>query len=173
MAITAGTVNKDRVYRGGGSAKSVFESGLPYVGSGSTFKQGSFMCYDTGTNLIRPVVATADAATLVGISPVAVTSGKLVGPYDGLTDTNAAQAPQDFRGPIAGFTAKMILKNGDAFLPGLKVYLADGLDDQTVSVTDPGDHNYVGFYDGPAFTPGAAGLEGPVHIIARYPGVQA
>ena len=174
-AITSAGVSVDRVYRGGAAAKSTFEAGLPGVQVGApTFNQGDFMCYDSTVPGIRAVTSTADAANILGISPVSVVGGKLSGPYDGLTATNAAQAAQDFRGPIFGFEAGPKLKQGDAFTFGCKVYLVDGGDTQTVTITDTlGAGNFVGYYTGPAITPATAGLTGPVHLIARFPATDA
>ncbi len=77
------------------------------------------------------------------------------------------------QGPQYGSASLCTLKTSDAFLPGVKVYLVDGADTQTVSVTDPGASghtgNYVGLYDGPAIASAAAGQVGPVKIGCRYP----
>jgi hypothetical protein len=174
-AITSAGVSVDRVYRGGAAAKSIFEAGLPGVQVGTpTFNQGDLMCYDSSVPGIRAVTSTADGANILGISPVSVVAGKLAGPYDGLTATNAAQAAQDFRGPISGFEASMKLNSGDAFTFGCKVYLVDGGDTQTVTITDTLTSGYfVGYYTGPAFTPATAGLTGPIHLVARFPSVEA
>ena len=124
------------------------------------------MCYDTGTQLIRAVAATTDAATFIGVAQVAVNAGVLVGPYTGLT--NVTPAPSQFVGPWYSITASMILNTGDSFTPGCKVYLVDGTNCQTVGVTNPGDGNFIGLYDGPAVT-AVAGQTGPVKIGCRYP----
>lgn len=169
-AITSYGSSVDRVRRGGAQARSVFESGLPGVKIGTpTFNQGDLMCYDSTVPGIRAVTATTDAAAFLGVSPVSVVAGKLAGPYDGLTQTNAAQAAQEFRGPIHDADFSMQLKIGDAFTFGCKVYLVDGGDTQTVTITDTlAAGNYIGYYVGDAITPAAA-TTGTVHIISRYP----
>lgn len=164
MAITAATTAKDRVFRSD-AVKSLFEAGLAFVDTTITFKQGDHIYFDDATNLIKRCAATANAATYLGISPVSITLGILAGPYDGLTNVTS-QAPSEFQGPMYGFTALSTLKTGDTFNPGDKVYLADGADSQTVSVTDPGDANYVGIYVGAATT-AAAGQQGTVKIGLR------
>jgi hypothetical protein len=167
MAITQAQ-SADRLTRRG-PGRTLFESGKSAVTLGAaacTWGQGVLLCLDAATFLLRPVAATADAATLAGLSDNVVNSGKLQGPYDGLTAVDAASQGPDFSGPKIGVTGTLTLKTGDAFTPGCKVYLADGLDSATVSVTDPGDHNYVGLYSGPAVT-AAAGATGPIFVGAR------
>jgi hypothetical protein len=166
MAITA-AAGANRIVRGG-PGKTIFEDGKSVAGS-ATIPQGVLVCFDTTAHALKQVAATGDAATLVGISDVAIKSGSLVGPYDGLTAVDAAQAAVGFVGPKCGVTAALTLKTGDAFNPGAKVFLADAADSATVSVTDPGDANHVGIYVGPAVASAAAGQTGPVLVGCRYP----
>jgi hypothetical protein len=129
------------------------------------------MCFDTTALNIRAVTATGDAATLIGISDVQVTSGKLAGPYDGLTAVDASQVGPDFVGPKFGVEADMVLNTGDAFTMGCKVYLKDTTNTQTVSVSNPGDNNYIGLFvdmNGPV-TSASAGQVGRILIGCRYP----
>lgn len=168
MAISASSVSKDRVYRED-DLKALFEAGINFVDSTISFNQGDLMCYDTGSNLIRKVAATTDGVTFLGIAPVKIVSGVLAGPYTGLSDLTSVAQPQAFLGPIYGVTANMILKTGDAFLDGVKVYLANGENCQTVSVTDPGDGNYIGLYVGDSIASAAAGQEGQIKLGCRYP----
>jgi hypothetical protein len=167
MAITAAT-SADRIVRRG-PGKSLFESGKSASGSTSTWNQGELICLDATTHTLRRIVATADAATLVGISDNVIVAGKLVGPYSGLTATDAAEVGPDFAGPKYGVTASLTLKTGDAFNPGDKVYAADTLTSATVSITDPSDHNHVGIYVGKAITAAIAGQTGPILIGCRVP----
>lgn len=167
MAITASILNGDAIHRSD-SPKSLFENGLDFVGttSTSTWNQGDSICYDTSAHTIRKVAATGDAATIIGIAVQAITNGIVNGPYQGLATPNA---PVAFQGAVYGVTAFRTLKTGDAFNPGVKVYLADGGDTQTVSSTDPGDGNYIGLYDGVAVSSATAGQVGHVKIGCRYP----
>lgn len=165
MAISPSTINKNRTYRED-SPKALFENGGNFCSTAISFNQGDLQCFDTGTQLIRSVTATADAATFVGVAQVAVVSGVLVGPYTGLTDVTPA--PSQFVGPMYGITSNMILNTGDTFTPGCKVYLVDGQNCQTVGVSDPGGGNFIGLYDGPLVT-AVAGQEGPIKIGCRYP----
>lgn len=167
MAISAATQSLNNIVRKG-PGKTLIEEARPMVSASSTWLQGEILCFDTSTNIIRRVAATADAATLLGISDNVVTAGKLAGPYDGLTAVNAAQVSPGIVGPKYGVEVQLTLKTGDAFTPGCKVYLADALNTQTVSVTDPSDHNHVGIYLGAAVT-AAAGQTGVVLIGCRYP----
>lgn len=171
MAISASTSGYDSIILSG-PGKSLFENGKVAAGT-STWNQGDIMCFDTSTHVIRAVAATGDAVTLIGVADNSVVSGKLLGPYTGLTATNAAEVGPGFAGPKYGVVANPILNTGDAFAIGAKVYLIDALSCQTVSSTDPGDHNYIGIYQGPAVTSAAAGQKGPVLIGARYPSATA
>lgn len=168
MAILATTAGIDRLYRKD-AVKSLFESALAVTSTANTFYQGDLMCFDTGTKAIRAVAATSDGATFIGVSPVSVISGVLLGPYNGLA-TSAAAAPQDYQGPMYGAGFLMKLHVGDAFTLGQKVYLSNGDDCQTVSSTDPGDHNYVGIFVGPsAIASAVAGQQAVIKIGNRYP----
>lgn len=169
MAISASSLSVDLIVRGG-PGRSIFDDGKAAVTSNSTWNQGDQICFDTGLICLRAVSATGDAATIVGIADNVVTSGKLAGPYDGLTPVNAAQVSPGFAGPKYGVSARLTLKTGDAFAIGAKVYLADGANTQTVSSTDPGDHNHVGIFVGlAAVASAAAGQTGDVLYGCRYP----
>ena len=169
MAITASIKNSDPVFRSD-SVKSLFEDGIDFIDmtSTSTWNQGDELCYDTSTHKIRKVAATSDGATVLGLAVQAIVNGVVVGPYTGLA-TSASSALSAIQGPAYGVTALRTLKTGDAFVPGGKVYLADGGDTQTVSSTDPGDGNYIGLFDGPAVSSAAAGQQGTCKIGCRYP----
>lgn len=167
MSITAATTSKDRVYRSD-AIKAMFESALPLLSSAVTFNQGDHCYLDTSGHLIKRVGVTGDAATYLGVAVVAVASGVLVSPYQGLA-TSASAAPMDAAGPQYGGVFSMVLATGDALTPGAKVYLLDGGTSQQVTVTDPGDHNYVGLYVGSTIASAAAGQEGQIKIGCRYP----
>lgn len=166
MAITAAAASVDRIVRGD-TGQTLFQSGKSAVSSSSTWKQGDLIAFLSG--ILNKVSATGNAVTFCGIADNAVTSGKLVGPYDGLTAVDAAQVTPDFVGPKYGVVARLVLKTSDAFAVGAKVYLADGLTTQTVTSSDPGDGNYIGIFVGATVASAAAGQQGDVLIGARYP----
>lgn len=166
MAITASTLSVDNIVRGG-PGKSLFEDGKTMAGT-NTWNQGDILCLDSSSHTIRVVAATGDAVTLLGVADNNVISGKLVGPYTGLTQVNAAQVSPGFVGPKYGITVRLKLHTGDAFVLGCKVYLSDGDDCQTVTSTAP-DTNYVGIFQGAAVASAAAGQLGDVLLGARYP----
>lgn len=170
MAISAATSANRLVRRGPG--KSLFEAGRVVCNSSSTWNQGELLCMDASTNTLRRVAATTDADTLVGISDNVVVSGKLAGPYDGLTATDAASIGPEFAGPKYGVEGILTAKTGDAFVSGCKVYLADGLDTASVSSVDGGGSghllSYVGIYLGPAIT-AVAGQQIKVLVGCRFP----
>ena len=173
MAILASTLSVDAIVKKG-PGESLFENGQDAVSASSTWYQGDLMCFDTSSNILRVVAATTDAVTLVGIADNTVIGGKLLGPYAGLTATDAAEKGPGFAGPKYGVIASLVLKTGDALAVGAKVYLADGLDTKSVSATDPGDHNYIGIYQGPAAISSAtAGQKINVLLGARYPAATA
>lgn len=168
MAITAFGANNDRITRGD-IGKTLFQSGKSACDSSSTWNQGDFIMFNTSAKALRRVSATGDGATFVGVADNVVTSGKLAGPYDGLTAVDAAQVSPDFVGPKYGCIASPVLKTSDAFAVGDKVYLVNSGNSQTVSVTDPGDGNYIGIYVGTAVASATAGQTGPILIGSRYP----
>lgn len=171
MAITAATSSSNRI-KVSVQAKTMFNDGQIAAGTNS-WKQGELLCYDTSAHTLRVVAATTDAETLVGISDNEVKSGKIAGPYDGLTAVDGAQSGPKFAGPKFGVLASLTLKAGDAFRPGDKVYLVDGADTSTVSITDPGltghTGNYVGIFQGALVASAAAGQQGDVLVGCRYP----
>lgn len=172
MAISAAT-SAMRLTRGGSTAKSLFEDGKAATTSSSTWNQGELICMDSSGHYLRRVAATTDADTLVGMSDNVIISGKLAGPYDGLTAVDAAQVSPGFVGPKYGATAQVTLNTGDTVTPGAKLYLVDGADTATVSVTDGGGSghtgSYVGIYLGSGVTSAAAGTQIPMLVGARWP----
>lgn len=168
MAITASTSGYDSIVKCG-PGKTLFEEALPFVSSSITWYQGDMLCYDTSAHTLRVVAATSDAATIVGVADNTVISGQLNSPYAGLTAVNAAQTSPGIAGPKYGVVATPVLKTSDAFAPGVKVYLVNGGNTQTVSSTDPGDGNYIGIYVGANVASATAGQKGQVLVGARYP----
>lgn len=169
MAITATTSGNDRIVFGD-SGRSLFNTGKSAVTSSSNWYQGDLIYFDTSNHILNVVAATGNAATFVGIADNTVQSGKLVGPYTGLTLTNSAEVTPGFVGPKFGVVANMILNTGDNFVIGGKVYLTDTQSSQTVTITDPSDHNYIGIFVGPsAVSSAAAGQQGWCLLGARYP----
>lgn len=164
MSISASSLPKNRVFRSLVPARSIFEDALPFLGS-ITCNQGDLLAFDTGSNILKVVAATGDAANFLGISVATLVSGKLKSPY--VTAVDASQAASDIAGPQYGCVATMKLKSGDTFTQGGKVYLADGQDAQTVSSVNPGDGNYIGLFQGSTVT-ASSSSEGPVLLGARY-----
>lgn len=166
MAITASTSSYNAISRKG-SGNSVFESAKNVLSSSVSYNQGDILAFDTSAKVLKVVSTTADSANVLGVADNVVVSGKLVGPYTGLTAVDAAEAIGDVAGPRYGVEALMKVHTGASLTPGCKLYLSDGDDSQTLAVTDPGDGNYIGIYQGVAVT-AAAGARYPVLIGARY-----
>lgn len=168
MAITAATAGADRIVRAD-TGQTLFDDIKSVVSSSVSWKQGDLLAFDTSAHVLKLVAATSDAVTFCGIADNYVTSGKLVGPYDGLTPVDAAQSGPSAIGPKYGVVASLKLHTGDAFNPGDKVYLSNGDDSQTVTSTDPGGSNYIGVFVGAAVSSAASGQQGNIKIGARYP----
>lgn len=167
MAITAQGSNSDRIVRGD-TGKTLFDEARTAVSSSVTWNQGDLLAFDTSAHVLKVVSTTADSANFCGIADNAITSGALVGPYDGLTAVNAAQVSPGFVGPKYGVVAQLILNTSDAFNVGAKVYLCNGGTSQTVTSVDPGDGNNIGIYVGPLVSSASAGQQGPIKLGARY-----
>lgn len=149
----------------GENAKSIFESAKAVISSAVTCNQGDLIAFDTSAKILKAVTATSDAANILGVACQTLVSGKVKSPYSG-TAVDASQALEDVKGPVYSVVAKLSLLSGDTFHPGDKVYLA-ATDAQTVTVTDPGDHNHVGIFQGAQVTAGS-GSTGEVLVGARY-----
>ncbi len=165
MSISAFGANFDAIVKDG-PGRTMFESGKAVVSTASTWNQGDLVYLDTSAHVLKRVGSTADAATIQGVADNVVTAGKLAGPYDGLTPTDAAQVTPDFAGPRYGVVAALVLKTSDAFNPGDKVYLVEGGNSQTVSSTAAGGE-YVGIFVGAAIASAGAGSRGYVRIGQR------
>lgn len=167
MAISAATTSVDRILVSV-DPRSVFENAKALLSSAVNIKQGDLVALDTTSHLLKTVTATTDAPNFLGIADVAISGGKAVGPYDGLTAVNAAQAIVALHGPVYGVIASLKLKAADAFVPGGKVYLADGQDSQTVSSVDPGTADPIGIFQDAAVASAVAGQTAGILIGQRY-----
>jgi hypothetical protein len=146
---------------------AVFESAKSVITTAVSYNQGDLICFDDTNNRLKAVALTADAATILGVAIQTIVSGKVVGPYSG-TAVDASVALSDLKGPVYGVVASLKLKVGDSFAPGDKVYVTV-TDAQTVTVTDPGDANHIGIYQGAAVT-AAAGSKGDIMVGNRFGG---
>ena len=146
--------------------KSLFESAKAVLSSTNDWNQGDLLAFDTTNHVLYAVAATADAAYLCGVAAQSVVDGKVVSPYQG-TAVDASVARADIKGPVFGVIASLVLKTGDAFNPGDKVYLTT-TDAQTITSTDPGDHLQIGIFQGKAVSSASAGQYGEVLVGARY-----
>lgn len=169
MSITAATSSTNRITKNGTVARTRFASGKAFVSSSSTWYQGDLLVFKS--NILQVPGGSGDAQYFAGIADNQVKSGILSGPYDGLTAVDGAQVTPDFVGPLYGVEADMILHTGGNFTMGCKVYMSDGDTTQTVTPTDPGDHNYIGIFTDPlgAVSSAAAGQTGRCLIGCRYP----
>ena len=163
MSITAAGANFDAIVQDG-PGKTMFESGKAVVSSASNWNQGDLVYLDTTNHILNRVSSTAHAISIQGVADNVVTSGKLAGPYDGLTAVDAAQVTPDFAGSRYGVVASMKLVSGQAYNVGAKVYLWDSglvssVDSQTVYPSG-GDTNTSAFMsDRPSLRRGQAFAE--------------
>lgn len=144
--------------------KSVFEDAINVTSTTADFDQGDIMIFDDTNNVIRKPASEAECATMLGIARVSVIDGRMIGPYQGLT--NAVPAISSLPGPVAGVIARLVSKTGDAWAPGDLVYAdpATGSRGATVSGTKA-----IGVYQGAAISSAAAGQEIEVLIGHRFP----
>ena len=158
-------MGKNRIVRNV-APKSIFAAADAVTGTGS-YEQGDLLIFDDSANVIRKPTTEAECATILGIAVESVVSGKLKGPYPGLTDVDAAGAISSLPGPVYGVVAKLVLKTGDSLSPGDLVYgdPASG----TANVQAAGT-KAIGIYQGKAVSSAAAGLEIEVLLGARHPG---
>ena len=147
--------------------KSIFESAKAVVTSAVTFNQGDLIAFDTVNYRLKAVTADTDAPNFLGVARQTIVSGVVKSPYQG-TAVDAAAAIDDITGPVYGVVASLILKTGDAFTPGCKVYLT--ADAQTVTVTDPGTHDPIGVYQGKNVASATAGQKGEILVGSRFGG---
>jgi len=138
--------------------RSIFPDVSALVDATVSYNQGDLLFLDG--SLIAPVTGDADGEFILGIAPQTVVLGKPRSAYQG-TAVDAAQAIEALAGPVYGVVAKLKLKVGDSFTPGVLVY-ATAVDAQTVSIT--GTHP-IGIFQGAAVT-AVSGSEGPVLLGA-------
>lgn len=139
--------------------KTVFPEASAVVDATVSYNQGDLLCLDSG--LLKAVTGDADGATILGIAPQTVVSGKPKAVYSG-TAVDAAAAIEALSGPVYGVVAKLKLKTGDTFNPGDLVYCSS-VDAQTVSSTGT---NQIGIFQDPTIV-GAAGVEGRILLGAN------
>ena len=168
MAITSAGTSRDAVLYDDGNLKSFIEYATPFLSASSTFNQGDNVCLDSNFHILRAVTADTDQATYLGISPVSVSAGNLVGPYPSGVGTVGSQAIQAVQGPLYGCVAAMKINSGDALYPGCPLYLPATGDTQTFTVTDAvGGGYYVAVYLGPVVASAVAGVYYPCKIGFR------
>ena len=144
--------------------KTLFPDIKAVVNSSSTWAEGDLLIFDVATGLLKLPVAEADGAKLVGVSPIAVQNGKPPKVY--ITDVDASAAIPAQMGPVYGNAYRVILKGGDALVPGAMVYLDPASGAQNVQAAGT---KAIGVYYGPAITAAAGGSVIEVVIGARYP----
>ena len=155
------TIAKNRIVQSI-APKTVFPDASAIVDATVSYNQGDLLALDSG--LLKAVAADADGATILGIAPQTVVSGKPKAVYSG-TAVDAAQAIEALSGPVYGVVVKMKLKVGDSFTAGGSVY-ACAVDAQTVSSAGT---NVIGVFQGPGIT-AVSGSEGLVMLGAKTPG---
>src|SRR4051812_3982271 len=101
---------------------TIFADIKDMVGASSTWNQGDLLILDTTNNIVAKAAVQSDGANFLGISPVTVSAGKLPSAY--LTDSDAALGIASLPGPEFGDEYFVVLKAGDAVVPGSKLYLA-------------------------------------------------
>lgn len=154
------TIAKNRIVQSI-APKSLYPEASVIVDATVSYNQGDLLALDSG--LIKVVAADADGATLLGIAPQTVASGKPKPVYSG-TAVDAAQAIEALAGPVYGVVAKLKLKSGDTFAPGDAVY-ACAVDAQTVSSAGT---NVIGLFQDAQIT-AVSGSEGRVLLGAVGP----
>ena len=145
---------------------SAFEDATVLTDATVSYEQGDILCLKAG--LVQKSTVDADTVNHLGIARVKVVSGKIQGPYPGLTDVDAAQQGSRIPGPVYGVVASLLLLAGDAFAAGDLVY-QDVTDPQRVTVTPPVGAAAVGVYVGEAVASATAGDRGEVHVGAQFP----
>lgn len=141
---------------------SMLESAQAFLTSASDINQGDLCMIDAG--VLKPIAVTADAAKFCGVSRVSLVDGKLVSPYPSPVNSEALS---DVPGPVYGVIARLVMKTGDAFAPGAKVYLVASEPQQVTSV-DPGDGLHIGIYQNKNVASASAGQVGEFLIGSRF-----
>jgi len=146
------------------ATKAVFPDIKALISSAISFNQGDLLWFDNAANLVKKVTAEADGATILGVAPVSIVSGKFPEVYN--TDVDASVAITSTPGPEYGDVHFMVLKAGDAIVPGDLVYIDPANLGRGVSVTGT---KAIGVYQGKALTAPTGGAEVEIMIGARFP----
>jgi hypothetical protein len=147
--------------------KSLFESAINVISSAVSFNQGDLLVFNDTTNLIAIPAAETEGNTFLGVATVSIASGKLIGPYSGISDAVSTSAINDVPGPAYGVIAKCVAKTGIALAPGDSIYLDPATG--TRGVTNTGT-KAIGIYQGPTVASAVAGSEIEVLIGCRHNG---
>lgn len=148
--------------------KSVFPSAINVIDATVSVNQGDLVALVS--NKLKAVAIDGDTATLLGVMPVTIVSGKIQSPYSG-TAVDAAQSISEVPGPVFGVVAKFTLNTGDSLNPGDKVYPLGSAGAQTVtSSSNAGARSACGIYQGAAIAGAAAGTQIEVMVGAQVTG---
>lgn len=142
---------------------SLFESAKPVLSTACNWNQGDLIAFDATNNILNAVTGTGSAANLCGVANQTIVAGVVPSPYLG-TQVDASVGLSDLQGPSYGNVYGMVLKSGDAFVPGKSLYATT--DPQTVTVTSAG--TAIGIYVGVAVTPAVTGTFGDCLIGANF-----
>jgi Uncharacterized conserved protein (DUF2190) len=146
------------------ATKSIYPDATALVSTAISFAQGDLIFFDDTNNLIKKVTAEADGATILGVAPVTIVSGKFPSIYN--TAVDASVAIPHVPGPEYGDVHRMVLKAGDAINPGDKVYIDAANLGRGVTITGT---KAIGIYQGKALTAATGGTEIEVLIGTRVP----
>lgn len=148
------------------ATKMIFPDIKGLLASSADIDAGDLVVFNDTTNKIEKPAAEADASTFVGVMPISVRSGKMVGPYTGLTDVDAAVAAGAMLGPQYGDVHACILKSGDTLAAGDRVYLDPTVGPRVVAAAGT---KSIGVYQGNAAVTGDGTLEIEVLFGSRFP----
>ena len=143
---------------------AIFEDASDVITSALTCAQGDLLCLIAG--VVALAVAETDGATFLGASRQKLVSGQPQSPYQG-TAVDAAQAAPRLPGPQYGIESLCVAKTGDAFAPGVEVYLDPATGSRGVQAAGT---KVIGVYVGPTIASASAGQEITVRLGSRYPG---
>lgn len=148
------------------ATKMIFPDIKGLLASSADIDAGDLVVFDDATNRVVKPAAETEAATFLGVMPISIRSGKMVGPYTGLTDVDAAVAAGAMLGPQYGDVHACILKSGDTLAPGDRVYLDPTVGPRVVAAAGT---KSVGVYQGNAAVTGDGTLEIEVLMGSRFP----
>lgn len=147
--------------------KSLFESAINVISSAVSINQGDLVVFDDTNNILKLPSAETEGSTFLGVMTVSIASGKLIGPYTGISDSVSTSAINDVPGPAYGVIAKAVAKTGIALAPGDSIYLDPATG--TRGVTNTGT-KAIGIYQGPVIASSVAGQEIEVLFGCRHNG---